>query len=590
MFNIKQNEFYVVAEIANAAQGVYEDNFKLIDLAKESGANAVKFQFYKYDCLAATSYSKYEIYENTFYTEEQRNSFVNYATKLGLDIWVDIFDEWGLEVATKNISNIKCIKIPPTIILDNGLVNEIVKLDKPIALGVGGYTDEDIDFVLNNFNQTNNQILLMYGFQGFPAQLEDTVLTRIPYLRERYGYEIGFADHVDANTELALSMPEYAFFAGARIIEKHITLDRSAKGFDYYSALEQDEFSDMIKRLSTCAKINGTGEISSGQKDYLLHATRAVLKENKLKGDFVFREDLNFKRTDNPKDYFPNEAVEKFPYKLSSDLSKDDGINENNSKSEPVVGVVIARMASSRLERKALLELNNVPAIKRCLDAASASKKMTKVVFATSTNTEDDDLFQYVNGVVDTYRGSDNDPGLRIFEAANLHNAAHVLRITGDTPLLLPDLVDDLIGSHLSKSADYSYVKNSPLGVSAEIFTIESIKYVLEHYETDGNSEYLSLFFKNNEEIFNINHHVSELIDPDCINYRFNLDYPEDYEVINRIFELKADTKIPYYSKEFFHLSKSSPDLMSINSGMEKKYEQGKLKEHLLEITTRKAK
>ena len=63
----RTNEFYVIAEIANAAQGVYEDNFKLIELAKKSGANAVKFQFYKYDVLAAPSYPKYNIYKNTFY-------------------------------------------------------------------------------------------------------------------------------------------------------------------------------------------------------------------------------------------------------------------------------------------------------------------------------------------------------------------------------------------------------------------------------------------------------------------------------------------------------------------------------------------
>ena len=400
MFDIKKNEFYVVAEIANAAQGVYEDNFRLIDLAKESGANAVKFQFYKYDFLAAPSYSKYEIYENTFYNEDQRSSFVRYAVEKGLDVWVDIFDGWGLEVAAKNIDNIKCIKIPPTIILDRALVNDILCLDKPIALGVGGYTDEDIDFVLTNVTHADNQILLMYGFQGFPAKLNDTVLTRIPYLRKRYGYEIGFADHVDANTELALLMPEYAYFAGARIIEKHIILDRGSKGLDYYSALERDELKDMIKRLGVCALINGTGEVSSGQKDYLIHATRAVLKKNKKKGDFVFLEDLSFKRTNEPEDYFPNEVTEKFPFKLLKDLSENEGINEINASSEVVVGVVIARMASSRLERKALIELNNVPAIKRCLDAASSAKNITKVVFATSTNTEDDELFQYVDGFI----------------------------------------------------------------------------------------------------------------------------------------------------------------------------------------------
>ena len=204
MFKLNNNEFYVIAEIANAAQGVYEDNFKLIDLAKRAGSNAIKLQFYKYDYLAAKSYSKYEIYCNTFYSSKERTNFVDYATELGLDVWVDIFDEWGFEVAKQNINNIKCIKIPPTIILDQGLVNKIISLGKPIALGVGGYTDEDIDFVLESFKEVKSELILLYGFQGFPAQLKDTVMSRIPYLKNRYGYEVGFADHVDANSEMAL--------------------------------------------------------------------------------------------------------------------------------------------------------------------------------------------------------------------------------------------------------------------------------------------------------------------------------------------------------------------------------------------------
>ena len=110
---------YIIAEIANAAQGNYQANFELIQHAKDSGAPAVKFQFYKYDVLTTPAYSKYKIYEQTFYTAEQRSEFVKFAKELELDVWVDIFDSWGLDVVKDNIEYVDGIKIPPTVSLNH---------------------------------------------------------------------------------------------------------------------------------------------------------------------------------------------------------------------------------------------------------------------------------------------------------------------------------------------------------------------------------------------------------------------------------------------------------------------------------------
>ena len=252
---LKKTQAYIIAEIANAAQGVYKDNLKLIKVAKEANANAVKFQFYKYDFLAAPSYPKYEIYKNTFYTLEQRTKFIQKSKKTGLDIWVDIFDRWGLEVAKENVKNIDVVKIPPTVILDEKLVYEIMKLGLPTAIGVGGYEDNDIDFVLSKIKKFNNQIIMMYGFQAFPTPIEDATISRIPYLRKKYKYPLGYADHTEGGSEMSFLLPQYAFFAGSQIIEKHIILDRSNKGLDYYSSLEPNEFKLFVKKMKECESI-----------------------------------------------------------------------------------------------------------------------------------------------------------------------------------------------------------------------------------------------------------------------------------------------------------------------------------------------
>ena len=149
---------YVIGEIANAAQGVFDDNIKLISCVKNAGADAVKFQFYRYDALATPLYSKYEIYKDTFYTAEQRSEFVKYAKKLSLDVWVDVFDEWGFLVAKENIFYIDGIKIPPTVSLNHRLVEQILSLNLPILLGVGGLDDEQIDIVVNMVKNHNTAI------------------------------------------------------------------------------------------------------------------------------------------------------------------------------------------------------------------------------------------------------------------------------------------------------------------------------------------------------------------------------------------------------------------------------------------------
>ncbi len=145
-----------------------------------------------------------------------------------------------------------------------------------MAVGVGGYEDADIDKVLSRILQHRHRLMLIYGYQAFPTPLADTCLDRISYLVAKYRLPVGFADHVDAGNDLALRLPEYAVCAGAAFIEKHITLDRSSKGYDYYSSLEPDRFSEMVQGIRQCVEALGSNRVTKGQKDYLQHAVRAT--------------------------------------------------------------------------------------------------------------------------------------------------------------------------------------------------------------------------------------------------------------------------------------------------------------------------
>ena len=103
----------------------------------------------------------------------------------------------------------------------------------------------------------------MHGFQGYPTELEDINLKRITGLRERYSLPVGIMDHVAGDSEMALILPLLGIGTGVTVVEKHLTLERSKKGLDYYSALNPDEFTKLVSLIRMT-------EISLGSRNFIL--------------------------------------------------------------------------------------------------------------------------------------------------------------------------------------------------------------------------------------------------------------------------------------------------------------------------------
>jgi len=592
-----EGKVYIIAEIANAAQGVFENNIKLINAASEAKADAVKFQFYKYDVLATPSFSRYNVYKRTFYTEAQRTQFIEKATKAGLDVWVDIFDQWGLKVAKKNIDKIHAVKIPPSVILDEDLVSGIMSLNLPTAIGVGGYEDGDIDFLLSLIECFSNPILLMYGFQGHPTPIEDTTLGRIQHLKNKYGHPVGYADHVEAGTEMSYKLPEYAFFAGANIIEKHIILDRTEKGdvgvdevLDYYSSLEPDEFVKFVSNIRRCEVTYGKKQITNVQKDYLKYATRTTTKKKYNLGNIVFKKDVLFRRTNESEALYPNELTDYIPGSAITEIDKDSGIAKEHIKKATIGIIVVCRLTSTRLKNKALLELNGLSAIERCLLNSLQASIPSYVILATSTTKEDSRLKNYTaKETVKFFQGSGDDPARRMYDAAKKFEIDIIVRVTGDSPLISYELIDYLIESHINEGADFSYYEDAPLGARPEVMNSFAIKKLLEQAQTKGYSEYLSLFFKNNSSIFALNavKAPKEFSRPE---YRLNLDYQEDYDLLTNIVKGLKVQKDPISLSSVISYIDKNPGILDLNNNVKSVYSVGKLKDELNRATVIKGK
>lgn len=289
----------IVAEIASAHEGKLEQMLQLVDAAKASNADAVKFQIYKADLLSVQSYPFYNLYKQLEYDENKWEQIISYAHELQLPVLAEVSDPWGLQLARK--CGAEGYKIHSTVFYEEELMAKIASTGKPVYLGVGGIPLAKIDNALEILSKSGaKKVILIHGFQSYPTRLEDTDLLRIVALKERFKLPVCFADHVDADSQLAVILPLVAIGCGVDVIEKHLTLDRSRKGLDYFSALNPAEFSSMVNSIREVEKALGTGDLSGqAERKYLISVVKKIVATEQIKaGEFITPEKIAFKRSE----------------------------------------------------------------------------------------------------------------------------------------------------------------------------------------------------------------------------------------------------------------------------------------------------
>ncbi|MEC1549457.1 N-acetylneuraminate synthase family protein [Bacillus rugosus] len=572
--NSISEEVKVIAEIANAHQGKEENLKTLIKAAAESGADGVKFQWFKYDCIATPCFFAYESYIELFLNEDVWKSCVAYGKRLGLEIWVDIFDSWGAELFLHLQHDIDGIKLPTTILQSTEIMKTIGMTEKPVLIGVGGWYEDEIDQMVSLVKQhMKNQLILMHGFQGYPTKLEDINLKRVQHLKNRYNVQIGFADHIDADHPLAVDLPVYAYFSGAAVIEKHITLNRAAKGFDYYSSLEPNEFKLMTEKLQQAQNAAGSTEVNESERKYLHDSSLRVTANRDIKkGEIITLGKTSYKRCGNKNALMPLQAEDSFPQVATADLSLNQPITSNEIKSPRIAIAVICRLKSTRLPKKALLPIYEIPSVERCLINCLAVPGVHEVVLATSNLPEDDPLEGFtLNGKVRIVRGAPENVAERMLEAAALTKADIIIRVTGDCPAVSPEVLQYLIDRHLQKGADYTQELSSSAGISGNIITVEALQRLVQQPKPLTHTEYLSFYFLNNPSLFSIN----QVSLPEALHYpswRLTLDEPKDLELFEQIYQnLNVKNEPLYFSRIRDYLSENQ-HITKINQDVSTKW------------------
>jgi sialic acid synthase SpsE len=289
---------FLLAEVASAHQGDPMQAVALAKLARSAGADGVKYQLFRAAELIAPSDGRYPTFQQIELSIPDWERVLKETESLGLTLLGEIFDRQSLALAERH--SFAAYKIHSTDIENPELIRAVAATGKPILLATGGSRLGTIEAAIEAARAEGNaEMLLLHGVQNFPTRIEDSHLRFIPTLKAAFGLPVGFLDHVDGGSRMALTLPALAVAFGADLVEKHITLDRVAKGFDYESALEGETFASMVELIRETEKAFGSAELPTGASASRYHRLmrRAILSRVELeKGQPLARDQIAFLR------------------------------------------------------------------------------------------------------------------------------------------------------------------------------------------------------------------------------------------------------------------------------------------------------
>lgn len=255
---------FVAAEIGINHNGDIDIAKKLIDVAKISGCNAVKFQkrtvdvVYKPEELAAPRESPFgktngDLKHGLEFVQEEYEEIDRYCRE-GKMIWfASCWDEQSVDFIDQ--FDTPCYKIASASLTDDELLRYTRQKAKarPLILSTGMSTMDQIDHAVDVLGKDN--LIILHACSTYPAYYEELNLKVIPKLRERYGVPIGYSGH-----ETGLASSVAAACIGACFVERHITLDRSLWGTDHAASLEPSGIMRLLRDIRLVENSMGDGE------------------------------------------------------------------------------------------------------------------------------------------------------------------------------------------------------------------------------------------------------------------------------------------------------------------------------------------
>ena len=330
------NKVIIIAEAGVNHNGDFEKAKKLILVAANAGADYVKFQTFKADKLVSIDAEKaeyqkanlkgggdtqYEMLKKLEMSEEWHYELIKYAKECGIKFLSTGFDESSIDFLVS--LNIDLLKVPSGEITNKPYLEHIAKKKRPIIISTGMSTIEEIgeaiDILIEN-KISKEDITILHCNTEYPTPMNDVNLLAMNSIKKHFGVRIGYSDHT-----MGIEVPIAAVALGAKVIEKHFTLDKAMDGPDHKASLEPAELKGMVKAIRNIElAISGSGEkeVSESEMKNIIVARKSIHLNNALKaGQQIQKKDLVMKR---PGDGISPMKIENIiGLSVAQDLQKD---------------------------------------------------------------------------------------------------------------------------------------------------------------------------------------------------------------------------------------------------------------------------
>ena len=276
---LKKNRCFIIAELSGNHAGKLSNLKKMINLAKKAGADAVKIQAYEADGITLESNkpffrlkskSKWKKYKNLYklYKKGQTprhwyKKIFSYAKKINITLFASVFDINTLEYFEKEI---KCpiYKIASPEITDIPLLKQVAKTGKPIIISNGLSNFEDLKLAVKTIKKFNQKLIILKCTSTYPAPKTSLDLSTMRDIEKKFSCNAGFSDHTTG-----INSSVFAAAIGAKVIEKHVVLNKKSKTVDNFFSIDFKEFKKMVNEIRD-------NERSLGKISYKIHPSSQV--------------------------------------------------------------------------------------------------------------------------------------------------------------------------------------------------------------------------------------------------------------------------------------------------------------------------
>ncbi len=296
---------YIIAEIGVNHNGNIELAKILIDEAVKSGADAVKFQTFKTEKLVTeyakmAEYQKANLKKDSSQFEMLKKLELSYEDFSELKEYCDIknttFLSTPFDIESAKFLNsigVEAFKVSSGDLTNIPLIEYINSFNKPIIISTGMANFEEINDAYNVIEDKNN-LAILHCTSNYPAPFDSLNLNVLKIMKEKFNSIVGYSDHTEG-----IIVPSTAVALGAKIIEKHFTVDKSMEGPDHKASIEPKEFKEMVNNIRIIEMSLGSSEkvIQECEISTTKVARKSIVAARNInKGDMITIEDLDYKR------------------------------------------------------------------------------------------------------------------------------------------------------------------------------------------------------------------------------------------------------------------------------------------------------